>query len=117
MAISWKLGEDLVLQAAEKHIERLTKVFTNRVMELTPVGNPELWKTKGRTDPHPGLLKASWKGSYDAGTKTGTVMNPQPYAYRIEYGWSTQAPYGMVRVAIKELGGMLTQVVNSGSKI
>ena len=34
------------------------------------------------------------------------ISNSQPYAYRLEHGWSDQAPSGMLRIAIQSLGGM-----------
>lgn len=40
---------------------------------------------------------------YQAG-QTFYLVNPLPYAYRVEYGsWSKQAPQGMVRLNIKKL--------------
>jgi hypothetical protein len=73
----------------------------------TPVGNPALWKY-----PHapagytPGQLKASWELTYkykDASSDLFAVLkNPQPYAGVIEYGsHSTQAPNGMLRLALQ----------------
>lgn len=36
-------------------------------------------------------------------TPTITIVNRQPYAWRVEYGsWSTQAPQGMMRITIQE---------------
>jgi hypothetical protein len=41
------------------------------------------------------------------------VTNSLPYAYRLEYeGWSQQAPAGMVRVTLAELGGVAREIAN-----
>lgn len=37
------------------------------------------------------------------------ITNHLPYAVRLEYGWSQQAPAGMVRVTIAELGGSFVE--------
>jgi hypothetical protein len=43
---------------------------------------------------------------YQAG-QTFYLTNPLPYAYRVEYGWSKQAPQGMVRLNIMKLQNIL----------
>jgi hypothetical protein len=41
------------------------------------------------------------------------VTNSLPYAYRLEYeGWSRQAPAGMVRVTLAELGGIAREIAS-----
>lgn len=36
-----------------------------------------------------------------------TITNRQPYAYRVEYGWSTQAPAGMLRITLQEYSNIV----------
>ncbi|VEB42983.1 Uncharacterised protein [Chromobacterium violaceum] len=31
------------------------------------------------------------------------LVNPMPYAVKLEYGWSKQAPAGMVRLTLAEI--------------
>lgn len=38
------------------------------------------------------------------------LTNSLPYANRLEYGWSKQAPSGMVRLTLTELQGVARQV-------
>jgi|TARA_R110001606_G_scaffold398498_2_gene577688 hypothetical protein len=100
-------------------------VFSKVIMD-TPVGKPELWKRKPPANYKAGALKANWQASLNtrltgrlkkkdkSGKRTinrmlamvkkydgeGSVwlVNNLPYASRVEYGHSTQAPTGMVRV-------------------
>ncbi len=85
-----------------------------------------------------GSLRGAWNASIGAPdeTKTGAVdsagtgtitamrtivngvnigdnfylTNPLPYAYRVENGWSSQAPAGMVRVAVAETQAVLNSL-------
>ena len=104
-------------------INRLGAVLFGR----TPIGNPSLWKfpappgyEPGRLinnyfsslgSPMPGIRRAQdvnaggSKSQLKAVAKLAPgnvmfIMNPTPYAKRIEFaGWSTQAPAGMVRLS------------------
>src|SRR5579872_4094023 len=73
-----------------------------KIKEYTPIGNPNLWHPPYWPKNYvPGTLKASWEMSTEGNTIT--ILNKQPYAYRVEYGqWSTQAPEGMMRRAVME---------------
>lgn len=100
-----------------------------RVVNASPVGNSDLWKVprKGYVG---GRYRANWMfgvgsintSTVDAPDASGAVSmarvragasgmrmgpvafvsNSLPYAYRIEYGWSTQAPNGVVRAVIAD---------------
>jgi len=39
------------------------------------------------------------------------ISNSLPYAYRLEYGWSKQAPQGMVRLTVQSYPQLLRQAV------
>lgn len=39
------------------------------------------------------------------------LTNSLPYARRLEYGWSAQAPAGMIRITVMEYGQYLSRVV------
>lgn len=41
------------------------------------------------------------------------MMNSLPYARRLEYGWSQQAPGGMVRITVAEFQGFIDQAVKA----
>jgi hypothetical protein len=99
------------------------------VIEMSPVGNVSLWKTKY---PPKGYVGGRFRGNWQFSTgtppdgeldtidpagaqtiaalgasvadvkmgDTGYVVNNLPYAQALEYGWSTQAPAGMVRITL-----------------
>jgi hypothetical protein len=100
------------------------------VIMMTPVGNPALWKTKYPPKGYVGgRLRGNWQfaigappdGEFDTpdpsgeGSRssilgasagfgigdTGYIANNLPYATKIEYGWSTQAPGGMVGITVQ----------------
>lgn len=86
-----------------------SKRFLAKVEQRTPVGDPSLWKWPAPKNYKPGTLKASWSISFSK-TSNGvyaTVFNDQPYAERVEYGWSSQAPQGMLRITAKEWGSIV----------
>lgn len=100
------------------------------VIEMSPVGNPSLWKTKY---PPKGYVGGRFRGNWQFATgapptgelatidptgaqtigalgaavadvrmgDTGYVANNLPYAFSLEFGHSTQAPAGMVRVTLE----------------
>lgn len=105
------------------------QLFTN-VIKRTPVGNPTIWKSSPPKGYIGGTLRNSWHcttlkpseqgvrspsesgvdslnslaaiSGYDLG-ETIYLTNNAPYAYRVEFGWSSQAPAGMVRVSLAEV--------------
>lgn len=96
----------------------------------SPVGNPDLWKSPPPKGYVGGQFRANWRISFgmpdikiSESTNYASIpmeikseleafkigdrvvfSNPMPYGPRLEYdGWSTQAPDGMVRPAVKAL--------------
>ena len=95
------------LGVAEKNIKKTGEaifketadlIYTNTV-NWTPVGKPETWSSPPPIDYTPGQLKGSWRLEFES-TTSAVLYNPVIYATRIEYGWSRQAPEGMLRRAI-----------------
>lgn len=120
---------------ADAVVRKVVLDMGTRIVELSPVGDPELWKTK-----HPpkgyvgGRFRANWQyGNFSgagipmqdlpdidptgqasidrintglplegAGGMRHILKNALPYALRLETGWSTQAPGGMVGIAVAE---------------
>lgn len=110
------------------------------VVLKSPVGNAELWKQprKGYVG---GRFRANWNVRINAPDTTTTtnkdrtgssttqrlvagamqanlgdviwITNGLPYARRLEYGWSTQAPHGFVRITLTDLPGQLEQYIKS----
>ena len=100
---------------AKTVIIKSAQLLYKQIVEYTPVGDPTLWKWPAHADYVPGQLKASWKIS-DTIDKI-TISNNQPYAERVEYGWSTQAPEGMLRRSIKAYPDMLQKSLSEYKKL
>lgn len=109
------------------------------VVLRSPVGNPDLWASKAPPGYVGGRFRANWMvgiGTKNSDTvttedKTGAVSlarvepalanwepgqaiilsNSLPYAYRLEYGWSDQAPGGMVRLTVQDWRDYVSKAV------
>ena len=120
-----------VEEEAELVVRGTLLKLSSLIVEGTPVGNPSLWRNPPPKGYIGGTLRGSWNASISspdfakrgvkdksgAGTiaKISTVVNgvdlgesfyltnPQPYAARVEFGWSKQRPKGMVRVALAQV--------------
>ncbi len=94
------LAERTIENMAEKVFHESCETIMDNTIRWTPVGKPELWKYPN-TNPfyEPGTLKGSWRLSFPT-AREATLENPVVYAQRVEDGWSTQAPYGMLKRAI-----------------
>lgn len=118
-----KLNTDMVVQ-------KITLDVARSVIQKSPVGNPELWKSAPPPGYVGGRFRANWMfgvGKVDTTTtstvdKSGTgtlsklataisataaggvtyISNSLPYALPLEYGHSSQAPQGMVRNTVTE---------------
>ena len=103
----FKVAEKDIKDASEIVFEEVSDIIYTNVINYTPVGDPSLWKYPAPPDYKPGTLKASW--SLEMKNNIATISNSQPYAERVEYGWSTQAPNGMLRRAIAQYPKILEQ--------
>ena len=120
-------------QRAPKQAEKLIRAnvidLWSRVIRMTPVGNPDLWKKQSAPPGYVGgRLRGNWFatiGRPSSETTSSTnrkgaaageaarvvsssflkdatyyLTNNLPYAERVENGWSTQAPSGMVKANV-----------------
>lgn len=135
-----KAGANVTTVVRKVSIDTLAKV-----VDRTPVGNPDNWKNPPPAGYVGGRLRANWNvslGNPDLSTSTDTdkggvatvakgrsrlsradatqdiyIMNSLPYVRRIEYeGWSSQAPAGMVRVTVAEFQTLVNNAVLSVPK-
>ena len=118
-----------VTEETERVVRGTIYGIASRVIRATPVAAPETWQ-KPIPGYIGGTLRGAWNasiGSIDStrsqnrdksgattianvsavvnGLEMGQTFfmtNPQPYAYAVEYGWSNQAPAGMLRIAIAD---------------
>jgi hypothetical protein len=101
-------------EIAEAEYKRISGDIFRAAVKLSPVysgafraswrisfNEPREDVTKGRPPPNPIRGAAfRWPSGFKLGD-TIIISNNQPYADIIEYaGWSNQAPYGVLRVAI-----------------
>lgn len=126
----FRANQQIALQAAENVVNATLREMYQRIIDRTPVGDPSLWNYPAPKDYVPGTLKASWRLSINgvirdtkgrfasasgfgnsggislkingANKQSAAIYNPQPYAQRVEDGWSTQAPQGMLRITVAE---------------
>ena len=112
----WKEQFNRQIQATIKVAEKVqveaAKVLLSNIERRTPIGRPELWKYPAPADYVPGQLRASWVMQIEG---TGlqikiTIENGQPYAERVEKGWSTQAPSGMMVISCKEWSQIVDKI-------
>jgi hypothetical protein len=96
--------------------------FRSRLIVRSPVGNPSTWR-EPRRGYVGGHFRKNWQTEtgvltsielegvgappapnvdQQAAGKVHYISNPVPYARRLEYGWSKQAPNGMVALTAIE---------------
>ena len=110
---------------AEKAVRVAAIKTFSKIIKMTPVGNPDLWKSDYKPVGYVGgRARSNWflgsslsdrtteatqgKGDgYIASSMPNELMgnktyfyNNLPYIQALEYGYSTQAPNGMVRVSL-----------------
>lgn len=101
------------LKLSHEILEDTAEEFEKRVVERTPVGNPSAWQKPPSKPYIPGNLKRSWKLDKHFGLNGITkavVSNDAEYAARVEYGWSKQAPHGMMRLTLLEIHDIIRDV-------
>lgn len=126
----WSIPIDQLAERATAKMEDVARSITiqlfSDVIFKSPVGNPDLWKSKPPKGYVGGRFRANWNVTYGSPDTSFTesvdrnrgaiqaqlaatlpvggityLSNGLPYAYRLEYGsWSSQVPLGMVRTSV-----------------
>lgn len=121
-------------ESEQKIIGEVFRLISTQIISRTPIGDHTLWKGKPSAGYRPGTLVNSWHAgigtpsglsmrepnvtgatamsevqatSNNAAGNIAYLLNPAPYAIPIEYGHSTQAPNGMVRLAIQNYSAIV----------
>ena len=105
-------------EASKKTIQAVVSELYTKMVNATPVGNPSLWHPpvvpQGYT---PGTLKKAWKFTWNGMQVSNGIIaqiyNDTDYAERIETGWSTQAPAGMMRISVASFGTLVDAKSNT----
>lgn len=107
-----------------------------RLVEKSPVGDGDLWASPPPEGYVGGRFRANWQYAFNvvptealpdidptgqvsinrvaaASGEAGThyLVNNLPYASRLEEGWSTQAPQGIVALTVIEFQGVVDRAV------
>lgn len=99
------------------------ELFTSVIMD-TPVDTGRArgnWQTSAE-QPAQGVLERSGEGSaladmeQNLGGEVTYLINNLPYARRLEYGHSGQAPQGMVRRNVARLNQILARAVSAAKR-
>lgn len=133
----WRMKlQQIAKDYPKKHFVDVITKYSNAALEtvvqLSPVGDPALWKSPAPPGYVGGLFKNNWmvdigrinprirhqidaSGSASLAERskfssltsnpftTVYIHNSLPYAIPLEHGWSTQAPTGMVSVTVASL--------------
>lgn len=127
--------------APELVVRKVATEMLSSIVLRTPVGNPSLWQSPPPAGYVGGRARASWRvgiGAIPAGDAinvdpSGTatigrgmralssykpgdtvwIVSRLPYIERLEYGHSTQAPRGMVRLTVAEWRDFLAKAVRT----
>ena len=120
----------------EKVVRGTLLKLAERIIKRSPVANPSTWK-KPRKGYVGGRFRNNWQASVNtinfaanespdrSGAASTTkakrvtdsleigatfyLSNNLPYAQRLEYGWSDQAPSGMIRLSVAELQARMNE--------
>jgi len=94
------------LRNVQKKLDKLPQEAYKEFVNLTPIGDPSRWKTKYKPKNYrPGNARRSTV------LKGNTIEANYPYAQRLNEGYSTQAPRGMVEPLIAYLRKRVRQIV------
>lgn len=100
-----------------KRLVLRSPVDTGRFRANWQVGLQAVGYTTDLTDPGGAVAIADGTDEINR-TPIGTpiwISNGLPYARRLEYGWSKQAPQGMVRLTILEFSRFIEEAVKGGA--
>ena len=116
---SWNLAIKDIADTPEKVVRGSLLSMGSKIIKRSPVdtgrfrGNwqftlnsPAMGQISGATVPTGELMQATknWQSGF-----TFYMTNNLPYGERLEFGWSKQAPQGMVRVTLAEYSMIIEQ--------
>ena len=108
----WETQFKLEVDAALLYNTNVIKTAASAMLEdgirpRTPYGDPSLWSYPAPANYTPGTARAGWE--IEITPTYIRIYTDVPYAARLEYGWSSQAPSGMLRVSLLEWPKYLEQ--------
>lgn len=148
-ALNLRKFVDKAKDNADAVVRKVVLDIGTRIVELSPVGDPDLWKTK---HPPKGYIGGRFRANWQYGNWSGAgipvndlpdidpsgqvsidrinaglpdrgaagmrhlLRNGLPYALRLETGWSTQAPGGMVGLVVAEYADIVEAAAQEVNK-
>lgn len=128
--MSFALDVSKFVEKAKKNPEKVMRQVSiklfSAIIKASPVDTGRFrmnWMASGGT-PAPGITDATDKsGNKATGNATSFVLNASdwreftltnnlPYAQRLEYGWSQQAPAGVVRTNVSRFQQLINEEAN-----
>ena len=128
--MSFALDVSKFVEKAKKNPEKVMRQVSiklfSAIIKASPVDTGRFrmnWMASSGT-PAPGITDATDKsGNKATGNATSFVLNASdwreftltnnlPYAQRLEYGWSQQAPAGMVRTNVSRFQQLINEEAN-----
>ena len=132
----WDKNVDKLIEHQTKAITQAASQVYKETVDRTPFGRPELWKGIAPVGYKPGDLRKAWEIDWGTGfihatasftgklnSVTGAqnyrlgndiyIRNQAPYAEKIEYGYSRQAPSGMMRVSVRQYQSFLNKATKN----
>ena len=138
---SWSVPLERLVQQTQAQFETVVRQVTfnlfRDVVLKSPIGNPDLWKTPPPPGYVGGRFRANWNVSYAAQDYSYTdstniarseteiakaltlpvggvvyLSNGLPYARKLEYGYSTQTPLGMIRTSVADFNRFVDRALS-----
>jgi hypothetical protein len=125
-------------------VRKISLDMFSRVVMRSPVGQPKLWKHPAPPGYVGGRFRNNWYVSIDTPSNESNskpdasgegslgrirgslteihagmrifLTNNLPYAWRLETGWSTQAPSGMVGITVTEFQSIVDKAVGEAKQ-
>lgn len=135
-----RFGDQTIIKL-DNVVKEIVREIALSLIVKSPVGDAALWQNKPRAGYKGGQFRANWQygegspnnvttnaidpdggstldrivGSIteDAAGKFHFITNSLPYAQRLENGWSTQAPFGMVTLTAIEFHPIIAKAIDN----
>ncbi|AUR92869.1 neck protein [Vibrio phage 1.178.O._10N.286.45.E12] len=139
----WKEESEAAIKATQETVKVTAISLFNGVILSSPVGNQDLWSSKYKREYYVGgRFRSNWFLSFGAPSSKTTdstseqpnrlnevgeiskvkysdsyvLTNNLPYAERLENGWSTQAPAGVLSPNISRVNRQISKFYAAASK-
>lgn len=133
----WNKETESAIKAQQEIVKTIAIELFSGIVTSSPVGNPDLWKSPPEPGYTGGSFRSNWfltknspSSRYSESRNTSgnaiitsisatiksndseswTLSNNAPYAKRLENGWSTQAPIGIVAPNVSRVESLIPRI-------